>query len=179
MKNALPVTIRMMKNQHLDYDTYLTHKYWMEQAISLAEAAGNRGDIPVGAIITSKSGDLLAAAANQKEQNHDATAHAEILAIRQASQKKQNWRLDDCTLYVTLEPCPMCAGAIIQARIALLVYGADDPKTGAIYTVINLPHSFASNHRPQVIAGIEEDKCRKQLQDWFTKKRKLRKLQKG
>ena len=168
-----------MNDRYLDYDAYLIHKYWMNQAISLAESAGNRGDIPVGAIITTKSGDLLAAAANQKETNHDATAHAEILAISQASKKKQDWHLDDCTLYVTLEPCPMCAGAIIQARISLLVYGADDPKTGAIYTVMNLPHSFASNHRPQVIAGIEEDKCRQQLQDWFIKKRKLRKSNKG
>ena len=156
----------------LDYDAYLTHKYWMQQAISLAEAAGNRGDVPVGAIITDKSGNLLAAAANSKEKTQDATAHAEIIAIREASQKKNNWHLDDCTLYVTLEPCPMCAGAIIHSRVSLLVYGADDPKTGAIYTVLNLPHSCASNHQPQVIAGIEETKCRQQLQDWFAKKRK-------
>ncbi|MDJ0744167.1 MAG: nucleoside deaminase [Xenococcaceae cyanobacterium MO_167.B27] len=157
---------------HLDYNAYLTHKYWIEQAIALAEEAGNRGDVPVGAIITDKSGKLLAAAANSKEQTQDATAHAEILAIRQANQKKNNWHLDDCTLYVTLEPCPMCAGAIIQARISLLVYGTDDPKTGAIYTAINLPHSSASNHSPKVIAGVQESQCRRQLQDWFAKKRK-------
>ncbi len=169
----------MIEHKHLNYDSYLTHKYWMGRAISLANAAGNKGDVPVGAIITNQSGDLLAAATNQKEQNQDATAHAEILAIRQASEKQQNWHLDDCTLYVTLEPCPMCAGAIIQARISLLIYGADDPKTGAIYTVINIPHSFASNHRPQVIAGVEEDKCRKQLQEWFIRKRKLGKSRKG
>ncbi len=158
---------------HLDYNAYLTHKYWMEQAIALAEQAGNRGDVPVGAIITDQSGKLLAAAANSKEKTQNATAHAEIIAISQANQKKHNWHLDDCILYVTLEPCPMCAGAIIQARISLLVYGTDDPKTGAIFTVINLPHSSASNHSLKVIAGVEESQCRKQLQDWFTQKRTL------
>ncbi len=157
---------------YLDYDSYLIHKYWMEKAISVAEEAGKQGDVPVGAIITDKLGNLLAVAANEKEKNQDPTAHAEILAIRRASQKKKNWHLNDCNLYVTLEPCPMCAGAIIQSRISLIVYGADDPKTGAIYTVLNLPYSYASNHQPKVIAGIKESECRRQLQEWFAKKRR-------
>lgn len=163
----------MINAQCLNYDAYLTHKYWMRQAISLAEVAGNRGDVPVGAIITDKLGNLIAAAANSKEMTQDATAHAEILAIRQANQKNHNWHLDDCILYVTLEPCPMCAGAIIQARISLLVYGTDDPKTGAIFTAINLPDSCVSNHKLKVIAGIQESRCRRQLQDWFANQRTL------
>jgi tRNA(adenine34) deaminase len=96
---------------------------------------------------------------------------AEILAIRTATKKRQSFYLEDCTLYVTLEPCPMCAGAIIHARLGLLVYGADDPKTGAIHTVANLPDSYCSNHRLKVLAGIKETSCRQQLQTWFSHQR--------
>jgi tRNA(adenine34) deaminase len=155
----------------LNYDTYLVHCHWMERVIQLAQAAGGAGDVPVGAAIIDGQGNLIAEAANRKERDQDATAHAEILAIRAASQIKQNWYLKNCTLYVTLEPCPMCAGAIIQSRLNLLVYGIDDPKTGAIRTVTNLPDSACSNHRLAVIAGIKESKCRQQLQDWFVQKR--------
>ena len=155
----------------LTYDTYQIHCRWMEYCLKLAQEAGNRGEVPVAALIVDKSGNLIAEAANNKETYRDATAHAEILAIRQASKIKQNWCLQDCTLYVTLEPCAMCAGAIINSRIGLLVYGASEPKTGAVRTTINLPDSACSNHRLQVIAGIKEDFCRQQLQDWFTQQR--------
>lgn len=156
----------------LDEQAYLVHKQWMQQALKLAEIAGKRGDIPVGAVIVDRHGNLIAQAANRKEITQDPTAHAEILALRIAAKVKQNWHLNDCTLYVTLEPCPMCIGAIIQARIDLLVYGIDDPKTGAVRTVINLPDSNCSNHKLKVLAGIEATQCRQQLQQWFIDRRK-------
>jgi tRNA(adenine34) deaminase len=144
----------------------------MQKAIKLAQQAGNQGDVPVGAVIIDSQGNLIAQAANRKERNQDPTAHAEIIALRAAAQVKQNWHLNGCTLYITLEPCPMCTGAIIQARIKLLVYGVDDPKTGAVRTVVNLPDSACSNHRLAVLAGIRESDCRQQLQKWFASKRK-------
>ena len=159
----------------LDYGAYLIHCQWMEQAIALAQTAGNAGEIPVAAIIVDEQNNLIAKASNHKERLNDATAHAEILAIRAASKIKQNYYLKNCTLYVNLEPCPMCAGAIIQSRLGLLVYGTDEPKTGAIRTVINIPDSYCSNHRLKVLAGIKEESCRQQLQTWFRNRRKSNK----
>ncbi len=143
----------------------------MSKALELAEQAGKMGEIPVGAVIIDQQENLIAQANNHKEREQDPTAHAEIIAIRQASQVLKTWHLEQCTLYVTLEPCPMCTGAIIQARIGLLVYGADDPKTGTIRTVMNLPDSACSNHRLNVIAGVRETACKNQLQSWFRAKR--------
>lgn len=156
----------------LNYNSYLIHCDWMEYALKLADRAGAMGEIPVGAVIVDAQGNLLAEAANRKSREQDVTAHAEILVIRAASQAQQSLYLKDCTLYVTLEPCPMCAGAIIHSRLKLLVYGADDPKTGAIRTVTNLPDSSCSNHRLQVLAGIKELACRQQLNTWFGQRRK-------
>ncbi len=158
----------------LDYQKYLTHQKWMLKAIASAEESGKLGDVPVGAVIIDGKGKLIAASGNKKEQNNDPTAHAEILVLQAASQVLHSWHLEQCTLYVTLEPCPMCTGAIIQARLGLLVYGADDPKTGTIRTVANLPDSACSNHRLQVIPGICEQECREMLQNWFKKKRNFR-----
>jgi tRNA(adenine34) deaminase len=155
----------------LDYNAYIAHSHWLEYSLKLAQTAGDAGEVPVGAVIVDSHGNLLAEATNRKERDLDATAHAEILAIRAASQVKQSYYLPNCTLYVNLEPCPMCAGAIIQSRIGLLVYGADDPKTGAIRTVTNLPDSACSNHKLQVLAGIKEVDCRQQLQAWFSRQR--------
>ena len=146
------------------------HQYWMRQAILLAEETGNEGEIPVGAIVVDENNQLVAQANNHKQRNQDATAHAEILAIQKANEKLQQWRLDKCRLYVTLEPCPMCAGAIIQSRLHSLIYGVDDFKTGAIRTVINIPDSLASYHRLQVFGGIEEANCRHLIQYWFMSK---------
>lgn len=156
----------------LDYEAYVVHRSWMEYAIKLAQRAGDAGEVPVGAVIVDVQGDLIAQAINSKEKEQDATAHAELLAIRRACKVKQNWNLGDCTLYVTLEPCAMCAGAIINSRLKLLVYGASEPKTGAIRTVINLPDSDCSNHRLRVIDGIHEATCRHQLQAWFSRQRR-------
>lgn len=143
----------------------------MSRAIALAQPAGDAGEVPVGAVIVDNSGNLIAESSNRKERDKDPTAHAELLAIRAAGQALQNWHLNQCTLYVTLEPCPMCAGAIVLARLNLLVYGVDDPKTGAIRTVANIPDSACSNHRLSVLGGILESACRQQLQDWFTQRR--------
>ena len=157
---------------NLDYETYQIHLQWMAKARELAQQAAQAGEIPVGAIIVDRDGKVIARAANAKERDCDATAHAEILAIRMAGKIKQNWHLNDCTLYVTLEPCPMCAGAIVHSRIKLLVYGADDPKTGAIQTVLNIPDSAVSNHKLAVLGGVGEAQCRQQLQAWFANKRR-------
>jgi tRNA(adenine34) deaminase len=155
----------------IKWQAYLTHKQWMHRAIELAQEAGEANDVPVGAVIVDEFGNLIAEAANRKERDCDPTAHAEILAIRSASKILKNWHLDRCTLYVTLEPCPMCTGAIIQARLSLLVYGVDDLKTGTIRTVNNLPNSACSNHRLKILAGICQSACRKQLQSWFLQRR--------
>ena len=150
---------------------YEQHKYWMQRAIALAQLAGEAGEVPVGAIVVDETGKGIAEAQNCRERHHDPTAHAEVMALRLAGQQLQNWHLNNCTLYVTLEPCPMCAGAIVQARIKLLVYGADDPKSGAIRTVSNIPDSACSYHRLAVLGGILESNCRQQLQQWFAQRR--------
>ena len=155
----------------IEHPEYLVHCHWMQRAIVLAQAAGDAGDVPVGAIVVGPDGQAIAEAENRRERNHDPTAHAEILALRQAGQALQNWHLNQCTLYVTLEPCPMCAGALVLARIGQLVYGVDDFKAGAVRTVINLPDSPCSNHRLTVIGGILEAPCRQQLQAWFSQRR--------
>ena len=139
----------------------------MDRAIALAKQAGADGEIPVGAVIVSNRGEEIATGVNRKERDQDPTAHAEIVAIREASRVLRDWHLTDCTLYVTLEPCPMCAGAILQARVSTLVYGADDPKAGAIRTVANLPDSPVSFHKLEAIAGIREQECQELLQAWF------------
>lgn len=146
----------------------------MQQAVSLAQLAGDAGEVPVGAIVVDGNGKAISAAQNYRERHHDPTAHAEVIALRLAGQYLHSWHLNNCTLYVTLEPCPMCAGAIIQARIKLLVYGADDPKSGAVRTVSNIPDSDCSYHRLEVLGGILESNCRQQLQAWFAQKRKCK-----
>ena len=155
----------------VDDPAYLIHRKWMMQALKLAQAAGEAGEVPVGAVIVDVAGNAIAQGQNRKERDFDPTAHAEIIAIRAASRVLQDWHLTQCTLYVTLEPCPMCAGAIAHARLGKLVYGVDDPKTGAIRTVANIPDSPGSNHRLPVIGGILESACRHQLQSWFAQKR--------
>ncbi len=155
----------------IDDPTYIIHREWMKQALSLAQLAGDAGEVPVGAVIVDATNQIVATAENRKERDKDPTAHAEILALRSAGQILQTWHLNNCTLYVTLEPCAMCSGAIVLARLGLLVYGVDDPKTGTIRTVANIPDSAYSNHRLPVLAGIMESACREQLQSWFALRR--------
>jgi tRNA(adenine34) deaminase len=155
----------------MEYSEYLIHRQWMKHALQLAQSAGKHGEIPVGAVIINSNGELIAEGENRKERDQDPTAHAEIVALRAAACLLQTWRLHECTLYVTLEPCPMCAGAIVHSRVGIVVYGVDDPKTGALRTVLNIPDSAASNHRLSVIGGILESDCRNILQTWFANRR--------
>jgi tRNA(adenine34) deaminase len=156
-----------------NYPLYQEHRRWMTLALELAATAGAAGEVPVGAVIVSMAtGRAIAQGENRRERDHDPTAHAEIVALRQAGEVLGRWRLEDCRLYVTLEPCPMCAGALLQARLGELVYGVDDFKAGAIRTVLNIPDSPASLHRLKVVGGIHAEACRHLLQDWFQLKRK-------
>ncbi len=144
---------------------------YMQQAIELAASAGQAGEVPVGALVVNRQGEVIATGENRRERDHDPTAHAEVIALRRAGQVLGNWHLNDCALFVTLEPCPMCAGAIVAARLGLLVYGADDSKAGAVRSIFNIPDSECSNHRLAVVAGIGVETTRQQLQDWFRQKR--------
>ncbi len=144
---------------------------WMAKAIEQALKAQASGEVPVGAVLVSQDNQQLGCGFNQMIQRNDPTAHAEILAIREASQSLQNYRLDDSTLYVTLEPCPMCAGAIIHARLKRIVFGARDFKTGAAGSVCNLFHPHLSNHAVQVDEGVLQERCTTLLSDFFRNKR--------
>ena len=155
----------------------LRHRRWMLRALEQAELAGNAGDVPVGAVVIGPGEVVLAEAGNRREQDQDPTAHAEILALREAARQLGNWHLNECTLYVTLEPCPMCAGAIILSRLGLLVYGTADPKSGAVRSVLNLPDAPSSNHRLAVVSGILAAPCREQLQRWFQQRRRAHRRQ--
>jgi len=161
----------LLSSPPFDHPEYMRHRQWMERAIALAQMAGEAGDVPVGAVIVDANGRAIAEAENRRERDHDPTAHAEILALRAAGQVLKDWHLTQCTLYVTLEPCPMCAGALVLARLGQLVYGADDPKAGAVRSVLNVPDSDCSNHRLPVMGGVLEVACRQQLQDWFAQRR--------
>mgnify|MGYP001792878276 FL=1 len=152
-------------------ETYDRHRRWMQRALELAVIAGQAGEVPVGAIVVDAHNQIIAEAGNEREQGHDPTAHAEVLALRQAGAVLGHWNLKGCTLYVTLEPCVMCAGAIALSRVSLLVYGADDLKAGAIRSVLNVPDSAASNHRLAVLSGVLAPQCREQLQQWFRQRR--------
>ncbi len=138
----------------------------MEVAIAEARKAEAHGDVPIGAAIF-RGEELLARAGNERELRRDPTAHAEVLAIRAAAEKLGGWRLPGTTLFVTLEPCAMCAGAIILARVPLVVYGTRDPKAGAAGSVLDVLDEPALNHRPQVVAGVREPECAALLREFF------------
>ncbi len=142
----------------------------MKAAIEQAKIAEENGDVPIGAVIVYKN-QIIAKAYNQRQQLNDPTAHAEIIALTQAAAFVQNWRLNGCTIYVTLEPCPMCAGALVLARLDRLVYGCDDPKSGACGSIYNIVADERLNHRLQVTAGVLAEDCGAQLQSFFQKRR--------
>ena len=144
----------------------------MRIALAEAEAALAEDEVPVGAVIV-QGERVIASAHNQREQLRDPTAHAEMIAITQAAGALGSWRLDRCTLYVTLEPCPMCAGAILQARIPLVVYGAPDPKAGAVQTLYQLLSDPRLNHRPQIVAGVLAGQGGEILTRFFQSQRRL------
>lgn len=145
---------------------------WMWLALREAEAAYGEDEVPIGAVIV-HDGLVIASAHNQREQLRDPTAHAEMIALTQAAAALESWRLEDCILYVTLEPCPMCAGAIVQARVPRVVYGAVDPKAGAIASLYRLLDDPRLNHRAQVLGGILADECGTLLSRFFQQQRKL------
>lgn len=147
-----------------------SYAQYMKHAIELAQKAAEIGDVPVGAVIV-KNGEVIADAYNLRENGGGATAHAELLAIERACERLGTWRLSGCDLYVTLEPCPMCAGAIINARIDRVIFGAKDANGGAFGSLIDL-NSYPLGHKPEVVCGVLENECRELLRGFFENKRK-------
>jgi tRNA(adenine34) deaminase len=148
----------------------MLNQEWMRLALEQAQIAFAQGEVPIGAVVVHND-KAIALAHNEKEQRQDPTAHAEILAIQRAAQELGTWRLAEATLYVTLEPCPMCAGAMIQSRLKRLIFGTSDPKGGAAGSVTNVLDVNKWNHRVEVIAGILEEDCAKILKDFFIRLR--------
>ena len=148
------------------------HEHYMRQALLEAERALLEDEVPVGAVIV--HGDrIVASAHNQREQLRDPTAHAEMIAITQAAESLGSWRLDRCTLYVTLEPCPMCAGAVLQARIPTVVYGATDPKAGAVRSLYQLLDDARLNHQCLIVPGVLAEPCGQILTQFFQQQRRM------
>ena len=152
--------------------TLFGDEHWMYRAIELAQQAATEDEVPVGAIVVHNY-SIIGAAYNQREQLADPTAHAEMIAITQAAAQLKSWRLIDCTLYVTLEPCPMCAGAIVQSRIPRVVYGAIDPKAGAVDSLYQLLSDSRLNHRCEVVGGVLAAQCGSLLSEFFQQKRRM------
>lgn len=150
--------------------TDYSRDYYMSLALSLAREAADAGEVPVGCVIADGDGKVIGKGRNRRIENHDATAHAEIEAIRSACAALGDWRLDGCTMFVTLEPCPMCAGAIIMSRLPTLVFGAREPVTGSVGSVIDL-FSERYGHSPAVFPGVCGEECSAILKDFFTGKR--------
>ena len=143
----------------------------MGVALDLARGAAARGEVPVGAVVLSPDGSVIASAHNEREASHDPTAHAEVVALRRAGAALGSWQLSGCTLVVTLEPCTMCAGAAVLARVSRLVFGAWDPKAGAVGSLWDVVRDRRLNHRPEVIAGVREAECSALLADFFAARR--------
>jgi tRNA(adenine34) deaminase len=143
----------------------------MRAAITEAEAAGQSNDVPVGAVVVDASGAIVGRGHNVREITHDPTGHAEVVALREAAAARGEWRLDGCTLVVTLEPCTMCAGAVVLARVDRLVFGAQDPKAGAVGSLWDVVRDRRLNHRPEVIPGVLAAECAELLRGFFRSKR--------
>lgn len=143
----------------------MNHKKFMKVALNEARKAAKKNEVPIGAVIVLNN-KIIAKAHNLREKKHNATAHAEILAIQKANRKIKSWRLDSCTMYVTIEPCPMCAGAIIQSRIKNVVYGAQDLKSGVHKSILNL-FDYSFNHKVDVKSGILEEECGNIITEFF------------
>ena len=150
---------------------YESDEKWMLQAIHYAREAARSGEVPVGAVIVGTDGNILSAASNLTIANNDPTAHAEIIALRQAAIRVENYRLSGTTVYSTIEPCAMCAGALVNARVARLVYGARDERFGAVESVFRLCDNPALNHRLQLTSGVLEASCKGLMQDFFRARR--------
>ncbi|WP_011391574.1 tRNA adenosine(34) deaminase TadA [Neomoorella thermoacetica] len=148
----------------------MDHHFYMGEALDEARKAFDLGEVPIGAVIVA-GGEIIARAGNRRETLADPTAHAEIIALRAAARVRGDWRLTGATLYVTLEPCPMCAGALVQARIRQLVYGAPDLRSGAVDSVVNLVENPHFDHQVEVIPGIREEECRELIKKFFQMRR--------
>ena len=148
------------------------HVHHMELALAEAETARDEDEVPVGCVIVEMQRGVIAAGHNQREQLKDPTAHAEMIAITQAAQAINSWRLENCILYVTLEPCPMCAGAMVLARLPMVVYGTPDPKAGACNTLYHITSDARLNHRVQVVSNVLADRCALVLSRFFAAKRR-------
>lgn len=150
--------------------TKMKHRDYMKMAMELADRAAAAGDVPVGALVV-RDGEIVGKGFNRREAEQNATAHAEIIAINEACERLGRWRLGDCTLYVTMEPCPMCAGAIVLARLQTLVFGCSDSNWGGCGSVFNIAQHPTLNHETEVLCGICEEECRGQVRDFFQKRR--------
>jgi len=144
----------------------------MRLALDEAAAAAAAGDVPVGAVVVDATGEVIGRGHNERESSYDPTAHAEVLALRRASQHRGSWRLEDCSLVVTLEPCTMCAGASVLARVSRVVFGAVDPKAGAVGSLWDVVRDRRLNHRPEVVGGVLEQECEALLAEWFSGRRR-------
>lgn len=156
----------------------LDDEKYMRLALAEADKAYNRGEVPIGAVLVAEDGTIVSAGHNLREINRDATAHAEIEAIRNANAKLGRWRLSGTTLYVTIEPCPMCAGAIVNSRIDRVVYGGLDSKAGAVHSVFNVLTNPQLNHQVSVTGGVLEDECRGIMRNFFAMRRRQNKAKK-
>ena len=143
----------------------------MRAALVEAQAAAASGEVPIGAVVLDASGAVIAVAHNEREAGSDPTAHAEVMALRRAGAALGSWHLDGCTLVVTLEPCTMCAGALVLARVSRLVFGAWDPKAGAVGSLWDVVRDRRLNHRPEVVAGVSADECGSLIADFFEQRR--------
>lgn len=149
----------------------MNNEKWMKEAIKQAKKAAQKDEVPIGCVIV-KDDQIIARAYNKREMKQCSTAHAEIIAIEKACKKLGSWRLEDCDLYVTLEPCPMCSGAIIQSRIRNVIFGAYDPKGGCMGSNMNINDVRGFNHYPDIEGGILQDECSRLLKEFFKAKRK-------
>lgn len=149
----------------------MNNEKWMKEALKQAKKAAQKDEVPIGCVIV-KDDQIIARAYNKREMKQCSTAHAEILAIEKACKKLGSWRLEDCDLYVTLEPCPMCSGAIIQSRIRNVIFGAYDPKGGCMGSNMNINDVRGFNHYPDIEGGILQDECSRLLKEFFKAKRK-------
>lgn len=149
----------------------MNHNFYMSVALAAAKRASEIGEVPIGAVVVNEENKIIAVAGNRREVDKDPTAHAEILALRQAAERFGDWRLYGCRVYVTLEPCPMCAGALLQSRVKSVYYGASDPKAGAFGSLLDLREISGYNHHLEGVGGIMADKCSKILKDFFKKLR--------
>lgn len=155
---------------------FRSDEHFMTLALAEAESACDLNEVPIGAVIVDENGEILAAASNRTITDSDPTAHAEVLALRMAAQKLGNYRLTGCTLYTTIEPCVMCAGALVNARIGRLVFGAHDERFGGVETKFRLCDSDDLNHRMEIVSGVRADQCRGLMQDFFRTRRTERGL---